>query len=226
MPGSKSTAIIWDMDGVIVDTAPYHFKSWRYVFRKRGIDFTEADFKRKFGQRNDAIIRSTIGSNIADNEMEAIAREKEEYFRRIVWDNVKPLPGATELIKTLAEQGFKMAVASSAPPENIQLLLGSLGITGYFQQVVSGREVTESKPSPQIFLLAAKKLGVARENCIVIEDAIAGVAAAKKAGMFCIAVTTTNPRESLREADLVIDSLAELRVISLEQLIATGGGTK
>ena len=112
-----------------------------------------------------------------------------------------------------------MAIASSAPMENIQLLLGSLGIIDYFQQFVSGKEVTESKPSPQIYLMAAQKLRTDPRNCIVLEDAITGVAGAKLAGMLCIAVTTTNPRERLREADLVVDSLAELTINSLENLV-------
>ncbi len=113
-----------------------------------------------------------------------------------------------------------MAIASSAPVENIRLLLGTLGIIDCFQQFVSGREVTESKPSPQIYLMAAQKLSMAPEKCIVIEDAVAGVAGAKRAGMLCVAVTTTNSRELLREADLVVDSLAELTVSSLENLVS------
>ena len=220
MPANKSIAVIWDMDGVIVDTALYHFRSWRYAFKKKGVNFTEADFQRKFGQRNDAIIRATIGREIAPDEIEEIAFEKEGYFRKNVRYHVKPLPGAVELIKALTKEGFKMAIASSAPVENIQLLLGSLGITDCFQQFVSGKEVTESKPSPQIYQMAARKLGAEPRNCIVFEDAITGVAGAKRAGMLCIAITTTNPRESLQEADLVIDSLAELTVSSLENLLA------
>ena len=136
-------------------------------------------------------------------------------------NHIKPLPGAVELIRALAKEGFKLAIASSAPVGNIQLLLGSLGITDCFQQFVSGKEVAESKPSPQIYQMAAHKLDAEPRNCIVFEDAITGVAGAKRAGMFCIAVTTTNPRESLREADLIVDSLAELTVSSLENLVAT-----
>jgi beta-phosphoglucomutase family hydrolase len=220
MPASKSLATIWDMDGVIVDTALYHFRSWQYAFKKKGVHFTEADFQSKFGQRNDAIIRATIGREIVPDEIEEIALEKEVYFRKDVKNHIKPLPGAVELITALKKEGFKLAIASSAPPENIQLLLGTLGIIDCFQQFVSGKEVTESKPSPQIYQMAAWKLRAEPRNCIVFEDAITGVAGAKRAGMFCIAVTTTNPRESLREADLVVDSLAELTVSSLESFVS------
>jgi HAD superfamily hydrolase (TIGR01509 family) len=129
------------------------------------------------------------------------------------------LPGAIELIKSLEEHGFSIALASSAPIENIQLVLKGLGISNCFQAVVWGREVKEGKPSPQGFLLAAKKLRVAPGSCIVIEDAIAGVTAAKRAGMHCLAVTNTHPRMSLMEADLVVDTLEAVTVDDLEQTL-------
>ena len=171
------------MDGVIADTGPYHFNAWQDVFQKRGVKFTEEDFRRNFGQRNDTIIQNTLGQGTPQSEIDAIAREKEGNFRNIVRQRIKPLPGAINLIKSLAERGFKLALASSAPIENIQLLITGLSINNYFNAIISGRDVTEGKPSPQGFLLAAKKLEVDPENCIVIEDAIAGVAAAKRAGM-------------------------------------------
>jgi len=214
-----SKAVIWDMDGVIADTAPYHFKAWQEVFQKRGVSFTEEDFRRYFGQRNDTIIRNVLGEGLSPSEVDAIAGEKERNYRQRVNRHIKPLPGAIELLKSLREQGFKVALASSAPIENIQLVTQGLGINNCFQAIVSGRDVTEGKPSPQGFLLAAKKLGVAPENCIIIEDAVAGVTASKKAGMRCIAVTNTHPRESLTGADLVIDTLEAVSVSDLEQLL-------
>ncbi len=205
MPESK--AVIWDMDGVIADTAPYHLKAWQEVFQKRGVNFTEEDFRHDFGQRNDTIIKNTLGEEISQNEIDAIADEKEESFRQRIGPNLKPLPGVIGLMTSLRKHGFKMALASSAPMENIQLIIKTLGIDNCFQSIVKGRDVTEGKPSPQIFLLAARKLGVESENCIVIEDAIAGVTAAKRAGMYCLAVTNTHPRPSLAEADLIVDTL-------------------
>lgn len=216
---SKDKAVIWDMDGVIADTAPYHFKAWQQVFKKRGVEFTEADFKRNFGRRNDTIIRDILGEGLSQSDIDAIVSEKEEGFRYRVRHNIKPLPGAIELIKSLGEYGFSIALASSAPIENIQLVLEGLGISDYFQAIVWGREVKEGKPSPQGFLLAAKKLGLAPESCIVIEDAVAGVTAAKRAGMHCLAVTNTHPRMSLMEADLVVDTLEAVTVDDLEQTL-------
>ena len=213
-------AIIWDMDGVIVDTAKYHFKSWQLAFKKRGVAFTEKEFTGLFGQRNDAIIRTILKREVTPGEIEEIALDKEETFRSSVKGNVMALPGAVALIKTLNGQGVKMAIASSAPPENIQLLLSSLGILECFQHLVSGKEVSESKPSPLLFLLAAKRLGFPPEHCIVFEDAIAGVAAAKNGGMRCVAVTSTNSRDKLGKADLIVDSLESVNINVLEQLVA------
>ena len=114
-----------------------------------------------------------------------------------------------------------MALASSAPVENIQLVVPGVGIECYFQAIVSGREVAEGKPSPQVFLLAAQKLGIEPENCIVIEDSVAGITAAKRAGMRCLAVTNTHPRVALTEADLIVDNLETVKVNDLEALLNT-----
>ena len=217
MPESK--AVIWDMDGVIAYTAPYHLRAWQEVFQKRGLTFTEQEFQRHFGQRNDTIIKSALGEEISQQEIDAIASEKENSFRRRIKQNIKPLPGVIELMTSLRQHGFNMALASSAPTENIQLITQTLGINDCFHSIVTGHEVAEGKPSPQIFLRAAKKLGVKPENCIVIEDSLAGVAAAKRARMYCLAVTNTHPRSSLSEADLIVDSLETVSVADVENLL-------
>ena len=207
------------MDGVIVDSGPYHLAAWQQVFRQRGVNFTPEDFRRHFGQRNDSIIRSTLEQSITPGDLEAIVRDKETAFRDKIRRHVRALPGAVALLKSLREHGFKIALASSAPPENIELLTNSLGIKEYFHAIVAGQDVAEGKPSPQAFLLAARRLGVAPADCLVLEDAIAGVTAAKRAGMPCLAVTNTHPRESLGEADLVVDSLAAVSVAEVTALL-------
>ena len=218
MSEGKLESVLWDLDGVIADTGTYHCRAWQTVFPKRGANFTEEDFMRHFGQRNDTIIRDTLGDSISPEEINEIASEKEATYRRLVAENIKPLPGAIELIKSLREQGIKTAIASSAPPENIQIILRGLDIEDHFNAIAWGREVAESKPSPQIFILAAQKLGASPGNCAVIEDSVAGVAAAKSAGMHCIAVTNTHPREMLLGADLVVDTLEEVTIADIERL--------
>jgi len=218
-PKTTAKAVIWDMDGVIADTGQHHFRAWQKTFAKRGVNFTEEDFRRQFGQRNDSIIRHHLGEKLSQDEVDAFAKEKEATYRRLARGKIKPLAGAVELLKSLRKHGFKAALATSAPAENIRLVVQSLGISDYFDVIVAGRDVKEGKPSPQGFLLAAQKLRVEPQNCVIIEDAIAGIMACKRAGSHCIAVTNTHPEESLRAADLVVDSLEKVSIEDLERLI-------
>jgi beta-phosphoglucomutase family hydrolase len=218
MTDSRLEAVLWDLDGVIADTAIYHYQAWQDVFGKRGVTFTEEQFMRHFGQRHDTIIYTALGSDISAKEFDAITSEKQEDYRRRVADHIRPLPGAIELIQSLNRHRIKTAIASSAPPENIDIILQGLGIQDYFQAVARGTEVAEGKPSPQVFLLAAEKLGVESANCVVIEDAIAGVDAARKAGMKCVAVTNSHPRNTLKKADLIVDTLESVNIGDLAGL--------
>ena len=216
---SSEKAVIWDMDGIIVDSAQHHLKGWQIVFQKRGANYTEEDFWRNTGKRSDTIVKNILGEKISSDEIMDIIREKDETFRQLMGKDIKALPGVLELITSLKEHGFKIAIASSAPIENIRLITQSLKIYNRFDAIISGWEVTKGKPNPQTFLLAAEKLGVEAKNCIVIEDAISGVTASKKAGMSCIAVTNTTPREELQEADLVINTLEKITIDDLENLL-------
>jgi beta-phosphoglucomutase family hydrolase len=218
----KLEAVLWDLDGVIADTGSYHCRAWQEIFGRRRVKFTEEDFMRDFGQRNDTIIRHAMGDNISPQELDIIASEKEATYRRLVADNIRALPGAIELIKSLREHGIKSAIASSAPLENIKLIIRKLDIEECFQAIVWGREVAEGKPSPQVFLLAAQKLGSKPGNCVVIEDAVAGVTAAKRAGMKCVAVTNSHPADSLKEADLIVDTLEAVHIRDLARLFHPG----
>ena len=211
--------VLWDLDGVIADSSVYHFAAWQEAFAKRGIDFTWEDFVKLFGTRNDFIIRNIMGDKAREEDIKTIVKEKETNFRKRIMGNVKPLPGAVDLLEIIKKGNFKMGLVSSAPKENIDLLLGELGIEEHFNCVVSGKEVTESKPSPQIFLLASEKCGNEPKDCTVIEDSPLGVKAAKDAGMRCLAVTNSHPKEELAEADRIVDSLEEIDLITLIQRV-------
>jgi len=212
-------AVIWDMDGVIADTGPYHLKSWQIVLQNTGKDYTEKEFRRNTGRRSDSILRDILGEQATQEEIARIIQKKEKIARQLISQNVKSYPGVIKLITSLKEHGFKTAVASSAPMGSIQLITRNLKIDNYFDIIVSGWDLTKSKPDPEIFLLAAEKLGVETESCIVIEDAIVGVAASKRAGICCIAVTNTNTREALKEADLIVDTLEEITIADLDRLL-------
>ena len=182
------------------------------------MNFNEDIFQFGFGRRNDEIICKYFDQNLSQPEINAIAAKKEETFRRFIKENIKSFPGTVELIKLLAEAGFQIAIVSSTPIENVRLITEALGIKKYFKFFITGKDVTEGKPSPQGFLLAAQKLRLNSEDCVVMEDAVAGVRAAKSAGMYCIAVTNTRPREDLGEADIVVNSFEQINVKSIEQL--------
>jgi len=218
MSDARLEAVLWDMDGVIADTADYHYRAWHDVFQERGVEFSKPDFMQYFGRRHDTIIRGVLGDSLSPEEFHALSEKKQALYRRLVSQNVIPLPGALELIKSLNAHGIKTAIGSSAVPENIEVILKGLGIENSFQAIAYGTEVAEGKPSPQIFLLAAKKLGVKPAGCVVIEDAIAGVTAARRAGMKCVAVTNSHPGDKLQNADLVVDSLEKVTIPVLKGL--------
>jgi beta-phosphoglucomutase len=211
---SKKT-ILWDMDGVIADSYSFHFAAWQETFAKRGIKLTKEDFTKLFGTRNDFIIGSIMGRELPERDIEIMVQEKEENFRRKAAGSIKPFPGAVRLLNTIKKGNFKLGLVSSTPKENIDLLLDELNLEGIFDCIVFGQEVSESKPGPQIYLLAAKKLEVAPNDCLVIEDSPLGVKAAKTAGMKCLAIANTHPRQKLEKADKVADSLEEVDLITL-----------
>jgi beta-phosphoglucomutase family hydrolase len=218
MSDPRLEAVVWDLDGVIADTGDSHFQAWLDVFGRRGVQFSHDDFIRFFGRRHDTIIRFAMGRDLSPEEFDAVTEEKQADYRRRVVQNLKALPSAVELLKSLRGQGIKCGIASSAPIENIVIILRGLKIEDCFQAIAPGTEVPEGKPSPAVFLLAARMLKVDPANCVVIEDAIAGVAGARRAGMKCVAVTNSHPADTLEEADLVVDSLAKVSVERLRGL--------
>jgi len=201
-------AVLWDQDGVICDSGELHYQSWVTTFAEHGVSFDHDFFRRTFGMNNAGIIRLKLGDPTPEM-IAKIGERKEILYRRMIPGHLQALPGVRDWLERLNAQGVPMAVASSAPLENINDTLDELEIRSYFQAIVSvaGRP---GKPDPLVFLEAAERLGVPPERCIVIEDAIPGVEAARRAGMKCIAVTTTNPAEALQEADVVVERLDQL----------------
>jgi beta-phosphoglucomutase family hydrolase len=211
---SKKT-ILWDMDGVIADSYSFHFAAWQETFAERGVKFTKEAFTKLFGTRNDFIIGNIIGRELPEGDVKTMVQEKEENFRRKATGNIKPFPGAVRLLHAIKNGNFKLGLVSSAPKENINLVLSELNLERIFDCIVFGQEVSESKPSPQIYLLAAEKLEVPPHDCVVIEDSPLGVKAAKTGGMKCLAIANTHPQQKLQEADKVVDSLENVDLITL-----------
>lgn len=204
-------AVIWDLDGVIIDSAQEHRLAWQRLAREEGVPFTDTDFWATFGKRNDDIIAIQWGS-LPPQQVKLLADRKENYFRELIRKTAAPLPGSIELMRGLHEAGFRQALASSAPIENIQLISDALGLERYLTALVSGETVPHGKPAPDIFLKAAQALDIEPPYCLVIEDAVAGVQAAHAAGMCCISVAGNRDLPGLRQAELMVKSLTEVDV--------------
>ena len=215
----RRLAVIFDIDGVLVNSYQAHFQSWLDLEKEFGTRMTEAAFASTFGRTSREIIREMWGSGLSEDKIAAMNSRKEVLYREILKRHVPIMEGAVNLIDSLTRAGFLLAVGSSAPPVNVALSIQSLGRAEAFATVVTGLDVTRGKPDPQVFLLAAERSGVEPRNCAVIEDSTAGVAAAIAAGMRAIAITGTNSSEKLRHAHLVINSLDELTPKRIADLI-------
>lgn len=218
--GEMNQGIIWDLDGVIVDSAPFHFQAWREFAASRGKVFTRKDFRRTFGMRNEDILVCIFGENLEQGLLKGWSDEKEERFRQLIQGRVEPFPGVLTLVKDLDGAGYKQAVASSTPMKNIQLILSDLAILGFFDTIISSEKVARGKPDPEAFLKAAGDMSLALDSCLVIEDAAAGIEAAKRAGMKAIGVTNTLPGGKLASADRVVKTLEEVDLEMIAQLLA------
>ncbi|MBD3213398.1 MAG: beta-phosphoglucomutase family hydrolase [Candidatus Lokiarchaeota archaeon] len=213
---SDKYLVIFDMDGVLSDTGEAHYESWKMLADEIGADFDREFFEETFGQQSIPITRKLAGESPSKKEIEEWADLKEKYYRRIIKDKLEPLPGVMELLNGLKNHGFKLAVGSSGPPENVKLLLESLDLEDYFDVIITAADVSESKPAPDVFLKAAQKLNLETKNVLVIEDAPVGIEAAKRSNMKTIALTTTHPQDELMDADLI---LPDLRGLTVEQIL-------
>lgn len=221
---SDPIAILWDVDGTLVDTAEQHFLAWARLFEELRLPFSRADFAKTFGWRNPEIVRELYDPAADDATCRELGERKEDLYREMVrTTGAKLLPGVPELLAGFEAAGWRQAVGSSAPRGNLDLLLAATGIARYFQAVVSGDDVTRGKPDPEVFLTGAARLGVEPARSVVFEDAIAGVQAARRGGMACIAVTFVghHPPDTLTRAgaDRVVASLAEITVASVRELL-------
>jgi beta-phosphoglucomutase family hydrolase len=217
MPDSIQ-AVIWDLDGVIIDSADAHRRAWWRLVEELHIPYSDEQFWSTFGQRNDAIIPTLVGHPLSTEQIKELGDRKEAYFREIIRATIAPLPGAIELLGELRNADYPQALASSTPIANIELISDKLELKRYLSALVSGETVPHGKPAPDIFLKAAQQLGVEPTHCLVIEDAVAGIAAARAGHMYCIAVAGERDLPGLRMADLVVKDLTEVHLATIRQL--------
>ncbi len=220
----REKAVLWDLDGVIADTGDLHILTWRVMLNEMGMPFDERHFRRIFGMVNSEGIPLLLGRPVTPEEIARLSERKEALFRELLPGRLRPVPGAVEWIERLRGCGWRQAVASSAPRLNIEAMLGELGLSDAFDAVVCAEELPAGKPDPAVFLRAAEVLRVPPARCIVVEDAVVGIEAARRAGMKCIAVTTTHPATELAAADLVVETPAALPPDAFERLLAAAMG--
>lgn len=203
--------VIFDWDGVVIDSSALHEKSWELLSEEIHKPLPPGHFKAGFGKKNQEIIPDLLGWSHEPAEIQRLANRKEELYRELVRDQgVTILPGARELLAALQQAGIPRSVGSSTPQGNLDAIFASTGLDRLFDAVVSGDDVKNGKPAPDVFLLAAEKLGLPAGECLVIEDAHVGIEAAHRAGMKVLAVATTHPLSELAQADAAVASLTEV----------------
>lgn len=209
-------AVLWDLDGTLVDSEEYHWLAWKDILGRENIALTRTQFLSSFGQRNDAILRGWLGEGAPAEMIDRIGDDKEARYRELVRLNgLTPLPGAAEWVERLHRQGWPQAIASSAPRLNVDAVLDALHLRGWFQAAVSAEDVQAGKPDPQVFQVAAARLNAEPGICIVVEDARAGIEAARRAGMRNIGVGRNGASlgadlSAVKLSDLPIDAFSSL----------------
>jgi beta-phosphoglucomutase len=221
---SEPQGVIFDMDGVLVDSYRAHLRSWQDTAERLGVHMSDDDFARSFGRTSREIIRSLWPGKFDDEQVVRFDATKEERYREILEADFPKMRGASDLIAELHQAGIRLAIGSSGPPPNVELVRRKLRDGELIQETVNGTEVKHGKPEPDVFLIAARKIQVEPKNCAVIEDAPVGIEAAKRAGMVAIGLTGTASREALAQrADLVVDSLSELSSATIARFIEQRG---
>ncbi len=212
--------VLWDLDGTLIDSAGHHWLAWRETLAAEGRGVTPQDFANAFGKRNDEILCELFGRGLAAEWIERVSETKEQTYRRMLREQgLEALPGAMRWLAQLRGQGWRQALASSAPRPNIDAVLELLELGRYLDATVSADDVGRGKPDPAIFLAGARALGLPPGRCIVVEDAPAGLEAARRAGMRSIGVLSAH--HAGLSADLVVPSLKALPSDAFDRLLAS-----
>jgi beta-phosphoglucomutase len=224
MTNRSEYAVIWDVDGVLIDSGEQHRRAWEQLAREEGLPYSDAAFWATFGMRNADIFPRMFGVSGPPERIVALGDRKEAIYRALLAEDAAPLPGAKELLAALHAAGYRQALGSSAPPANLEAIISLLGITPYLDAIVSGEQVARGKPAPDIFLAAAERLDIPPAHCLVIEDAPAGVAAAHAGGMRCLAVRRAGQPDApgLGAADALVDALTDASVALVDRLLGLG----
>jgi beta-phosphoglucomutase len=213
-------AVIFDLDGVVVNTVPLHFKAWKKMFSEYGKDFSFQDYKEKVNGIPRIDGAKAILPQLSQQELKKSASNKQNYFLEFLEkEGVKVYKSTLNLIKNLRKKSIKVAVISSS--KNCLYILEKANIDNLFDVIITGNDIKRGKPYPDVFLLAIKRLNLNPKQCVVFEDAALGVEAAKRAGIRCIGIDRYSNPERLRDADLVITDVNQVDIEQLKQLISS-----
>ena len=214
--------VLFDMDGVLVDNRDVHIEAFGIFCDRYGVEDWRGKMTGMFGMGNDDIMRAVMPAElVARKGVRELGLEKEAVYREIYAPTIEPVRGLRELLAALCESGLRCAVGSSGCAENVAFVLERCGIGQYFAERVSGDMVTRCKPDPEIYLTAAQRLGLRADECVVIEDALAGIEAARRAGMKVVAIATTLTREVLEReaaADRVVDDFTQITADEIKRM--------
>ncbi len=220
MNTNKKFALIFDMDGVIVDNFEYHREAWHEFTKKYALGFSKQDLKDKaFGRTNDELMPFFFGRDLSKQEIDELSGEKERLYREIYTHHIKPVNGLRNLLQEMQQYEVPLAVATSAPRENADFVVDKVQIRSFFDVIMDASHVTKGKPDPEIYLKTAQKLNFPPEKCIVMEDSLAGIESAQRAGMKVVAVLTTQPAERVKHADYQIKDFSEINYQQLLELL-------
>lgn len=213
---------IFDMDGVLVDSTVLHLRAFQQLGDKLGVPFTKELLQRTFGMHNNEILPlwlgAKLGASLTQARVQELADEKESLYRSLAASELGPVPGVLGLVERLRTAGHPIAIGSSGPKQNVALAIERLGLKPHLKAVVTGHDIKHGKPDPEVFVKAAAGLGLPPAQCVVFEDAVVGVEAALSAGCKAVAITTSNPREKLLRAHLVVDEFEPLTLAKLQSL--------
>ena len=204
-------AVIFDLDGTLIDNNEYHLITWKKYLEKLGRDISSEEYNANInGRTNKNALEYIYQRKMSDEESIPLALEKEAMYREIYQPYIQPIPGLVDLLEQLAEKKIPMAIATSGIEVNIEFMFNNIPIKCYFNHIVNSTHIRKGKPDPEIYFKASELLNIPPDKCLVFEDAVVGIESAKNAGMNVVAISSTHQKEELLNADVIIENYTEL----------------
>ncbi len=212
-------AVIFDLDGTLIDNNSYHIEAWKVFYDKIGKPFSKEEYMQNInGRINSDIFNYIFNTTLSSDEIDLYSTEKEALYRELYQPHIKPINGLIDFLEELEKEKIPKAIATSGLTPNINFMFEHVPIKKYYADVIDASQISKGKPHPEIFLKAAAAVKANPENCVAFEDSVAGIRSAKAAGMKVIALTTTHTAQDVKEADLIIKDYTEISLTKLREL--------